>query len=94
MALILKKEPINVTNLNRDLLEFKTLEESLFKEINDIKNLINECDKMMLVLNKIRDGFSDVNAELNTAEELYQKALYSDAYKILSSIYSSKKDLF
>ena len=94
MALILKKEPINVTDLNRDLLEFKTLEESLFKEINDIKNLINECDKMMLVLNKIRDGFSDVNAELNTAEELYQKALYSDAYKILSSIYSSKKDLF
>lgn len=94
MALILKKEPINVANLNRDLLEFKTLEESLFKEINDIKNLINECDKMMLVLNKIRDGFSDVNAELNTAEELYQKALYSDAYKILSSIYSSKKDLF
>lgn len=94
MALILKKEPINVTNLNRDLLEFKTLEESLFKEINDIKNLINECDKMMLVLNKIRDGFSDVNAELNTAGELYQKALYSDAYKILSSIYSSKKDLF
>ena len=94
MALILKKEPINVTDLNRDLLEFKTLEESLFKEINDIKNLINECDKMMLVLNKIRDGFSDVNAELNTAEELYQKALYNDAYKILSSIYSSKKDLF
>lgn len=94
MALILKKEPINVANLNRDLLEFKTLGESLFKEINDIKNLINECDKMMLVLNKIRDGFSDVNAELNTAEELYQKALYSDAYKILSSIYSSKKDLF
>ena len=48
---------------------------------------------MVLELNKLRDGFKDINDEIVKAENLYKKSYYVESYDILKKLYDSRKEL-
>ena len=89
----INNKPINVEILNHDLTEYKALKEDLFINIDNCQSIINEIDRMVLELNKLRDGFKDINDEIVKAENLYKKSYYVESYDILKKLYDSRKEL-
>ncbi len=89
----INNKPINVEILNHDLTEYKALKEDLFINIDNCQSIVNEIDRMVLELNKLRDGFKDINDEIVKAENLYKKSYYVESYDILKKLYDSRKEL-
>lgn len=89
----INNKPINVEIVNHDSTEYKALKEDLFINIDKCLNIVNDIDRMILELNRLRDGFKDVNEEIVKAENLYKKSYYTESYEILKKLFESRKEL-
>lgn len=93
LVVLLKTRPIDVIAVNKYVLEYKTMSELLFNNIDQLVTYKNNCEKYILALNKIREDFNDVEINIKSAEELYNKSCYKESFIILDKIYNEHRNV-
>lgn len=96
---LLKSKPVDVITLNKKVNEYKKLSVELFETINVLNEKKTQCEKYIELLNQIRSDFETIDINMTSAEDLYAKSQYKEAYLILDKLYKdnsnfSKNDLF
>ena len=79
---IIKVIPIDVNEANINVNKLNNLSNSLFIEIDKLLNFKKEAEKNILIANKERYKFTDVNALVDQAEDLYDNGNYKLAFEI------------
>ena len=79
---IIKVIPIDVNEVNVNVNKLNNLSNSLFIEIDKLLNFKKEAEKNILIANKERYKFTDVNALVDQAEDLYENGNYKLAFEI------------
>lgn len=90
---LLKIRPIDVISLNKYVLEYKTMSELLFKNINELLAYKSNCEKYIFALNKIREDFNDVDVNIKQAEGLYNKSYFKESFTTLEQIYNEHRNV-
>lgn len=88
---ILKSIPIDVPTVNELISDLSTSFEKLDKDIKDIINYKNKATENILLINRDRMKFSDVNSLVNQAEKQYNIGDYKRAYELSNTILEKLK---
>ena len=83
---ILSTIPINVNEANRLNIELNKSSNAINLEINELKDNKEKTSENVLLINRDRMKFSDVNTLLIQVENLYRNCEYKEAYKMSSDI--------
>lgn len=79
---IIKVIPIDVNEVNVNVNKLNNISNTLFIEIDKLLNFKNEAEKNILIANKERYKFTDVNALVDQAEDLYENGNYKLSFEI------------
>ncbi len=77
---LLSKVPLDVTSINELMNKLETLTSSIYKDIDDLLMYKEKAINAILIGNKERNKFADVNTLLDQAEELYFKYNFKEAF--------------
>ena len=89
----LKQKPIDVVEVDKKVLEFKNKYQNLTSAITTIVQNRDKCINLFKSLNKMRDDYKNIDENLNEAEDLYNKYMYEDALKILTTLSEKHNDV-
>lgn len=72
--------PINVAEINKQLTSLTTFSNELYKNIDDLFYTEKNARELIVVCNRDRHKFADVNAILDQAEDFYKAGNFKKAY--------------
>lgn len=84
---LIKKKPVDVISLNRNLNEYKNFSTVIYDKINSMYDKKIQCEKYFRALNKFKVDFESVELNIKSAEELYKKGEYYSCFVVLDRVY-------
>lgn len=78
-------KPIDVDNVNKLVVEYKTVSDALVIDYNDIITNRDKCIVLFKKLNETRGGFENVNDDVKKAETLFNDCNFSGALDVLNN---------
>lgn len=83
---LISNVPIDVRSINDLNNNLNTINNNLFKSINELKTYKEGSERNIVLINRDRTKFTDVNAQLIQAENAYHNGEYKNSYEISQSI--------
>jgi len=89
---ITKNIPIDVKRMKQLHTDINNKIDSLFRVIDTNLDYKKKCEKNIILLNRDRVKFADINTMMKDIENLYFKGNYSDAYNMSVNVLDKLKD--
>ncbi len=84
--------PINVTSMKDNFAELKEKSDLIFKSVDELLSYKAKTTKNVILMNRDRAKFTDINTLLSQVENLYFKGRYKEAYIMSEDVLSKLKD--